>query len=88
MATEIKPRHETVARESSVGLGKQGLKPTGEVHWNLLPPELIAAALRRGEGELADMGPFVGVTSPHTGRSPNDKFVVKEPATEKDVDWG
>ncbi|MGI8401975.1 MAG: phosphoenolpyruvate carboxykinase (ATP), partial [Gemmatimonadaceae bacterium] len=34
------------------------------------------------------MGPFVGVTTPHTGRSPNDKFVVKEPATEKDVDWG
>ncbi|MBA3646887.1 MAG: phosphoenolpyruvate carboxykinase (ATP) [Gemmatimonadaceae bacterium] len=77
-----------VARESSVGLSKQGLKPTGEVHWNLLPPELITAALRRGEGELADMGPFVGVTSPHTGRSPNDKFVVKEPATENDVDWG
>ena len=34
------------------------------------------------------MGPFVAVTSPHTGRSPNDKFVVKEPASEEDVDWG
>src|SRR5207302_8844779 len=42
----------------------------------------------RGEGELADMGPFVAVTAPHTGRSPNDKFVVKDPATERDVDWG
>jgi phosphoenolpyruvate carboxykinase (ATP) len=30
----------------------------------------------------------VAVTSPHTGRSPNDKFVVKEAGTEKDVDWG
>src|SRR5207253_1618504 len=48
----------------------------------------IQAAIARGEGELADMGPFVAVTSPHTGRSPNDKFVVKEPQTEKDVDWG
>ena len=34
------------------------------------------------------MGPFVAVTTPHTGRSPNDKFVVKEPSSEKDVDWG
>ena len=34
------------------------------------------------------MGPFVAVTAPHTGRSPNDKFVVREPSTEGDVDWG
>src|SRR5258705_8448642 len=34
------------------------------------------------------MGPFVAITTPHTGRSPNDKFVVKEPTSEKDVDWG
>jgi phosphoenolpyruvate carboxykinase (ATP) len=34
------------------------------------------------------MGPFVAVTSPHTGRSPNDKFVVREPSSEADVDWG
>ena len=88
MATETKPRRENVARESSVGLSKQGLSPSGNVHWNLVAPEIIQAAIRRGEGELADMGPFVAVTSPHTGRSPNDKFVVRDPATEKDVDWG
>src|SRR6266853_3136412 len=34
------------------------------------------------------MGPFVAVTTPHTGRSPHDKFVVKEPSSDKDVDWG
>src|SRR6478672_6164452 len=88
MATDIQPRRESVARESSVGLSKQGLKPVGEVHWNLLAPELVQAAIRRGEGRLADMGPFVAVTSPHTGRSPNDKFVVREPSSEADVDWG
>jgi phosphoenolpyruvate carboxykinase (ATP) len=49
---------------------------------------LIEHAVRRGEGVLADMGPFVAVTAPHTGRSPNDKFVVRESATEGDVDWG
>jgi phosphoenolpyruvate carboxykinase (ATP) len=65
-----------------------GVTPAGEVHWNHTAPELVQAAVRRGEGELADMGPFVAVTSPHTGRSPNDKFVVREPSSEADVDWG
>ena len=65
-----------------------GVTPAGEVHWNHVAPALVQAAVRRGEGELADMGPFVGVTAPHTGRSPNDKFVVREPSSEGDVDWG
>lgn len=77
-----------VARSGSHGLAGQDLAPAGTVHWNLVAPELIEAAIRRGEGRLADRGPFVAVTTPHTGRSPNDKFVVKEPATEGDVDWG
>ena len=76
------------SRESSIGLAAQGLAPTGTLRWNLEAPELIQAAIRKGEGELAHMGPFVAVTKPHTGRSPNDKFVVKEPSTEADVDWG
>jgi phosphoenolpyruvate carboxykinase (ATP) len=48
----------------------------------------MKAAARRNEGEFAEMGPFVAITSPHTGRSPNDKFVVKESSSENDVDWG
>jgi len=88
MATEVKPQRKQVARESSIGLSKQGLNPRGDVHWNLIAPELFQAAARRNEGEFADMGPFVAITTPHTGRSPNDKFVVKEPSSEKDVDWG
>jgi phosphoenolpyruvate carboxykinase (ATP) len=88
MATEMKPERTSTTRESAVGLSAQGLTPSGTVHWNLVAPELIQAAIRRGEGELADMGPFVAKTAPHTGRSPNDKFVVKEPVSEKDVDWG
>src|SRR6478672_7239997 len=86
MATETKPV--PGAPDSTNGLEQQGLRPSGQVHWNLVAPELMQAAARRGEGEFADMGPFVAVTSPHTGRSPNDKFVVKEPASEADVDWG
>src|SRR3954462_15720884 len=85
MATQTKPQHETGL---SGNLAGQGLSPAGTVHWNLVAPELIQDAIRRGEGQLADMGPFCSVTAPHTGRSPNDKFVVREPGTEKDVDWG
>src|SRR5918911_1581032 len=88
MATEIRPQHRTVARESRIDLSKQGLSPVGAVHWNLIAPELFQAAARRNEGEFADMGPFVAVTAPHTGRSPNDKFVVREPSSEQDIDWG
>ena len=88
MATGTTPRGATAQRQSMHGLGAQGLAPTGALHWNLVMPELVQAAVRRGEGELADMGPFVAVTAPHTGRSPNDKFIVREPSSEPDVDWG
>ena len=88
MATDTKPERVSVKRESNIGLSKQGLNPSGKVNWNLIAPELMKAAARRDEGEFAAMGPFVAVTSPHTGRSPNDKFVVKEPSSENDVDWG
>ncbi|MGH7616471.1 MAG: phosphoenolpyruvate carboxykinase (ATP) [Gemmatimonadaceae bacterium] len=87
MATRTTP-HGDEGLEGNAGLTAQGLAPTGTVHWNLVAPALIEEAIRRGEGQLADMGPFCSVTSPHTGRSPNDKFVVKEPASEADVDWG
>jgi phosphoenolpyruvate carboxykinase (ATP) len=86
MATQTKPVSR--APDSTNGLEHQGLRPSGQVHWNLVAPELMLAAARRGEGEFADMGPFVAVTAPHTGRSPNDKFVVREPSTEADIDWG
>ena len=87
MAPENTPTA-SLRRESLEGLAPQGLKPSGDVHWNLVAPELVEAAIRRSEGRLANMGPFVAVTSPHTGRSPNDKFVVQEASSEADVDWG
>ena len=85
MAIQARPRSSENEEQT---LDAQGLKPSGGVHWNLVGTVLIESAVRRGEGELADMGPFVAVTAPHTGRSPNDKFVVKDPSTDKDVDWG
>jgi phosphoenolpyruvate carboxykinase (ATP) len=61
---------------------------TGPVHWNLRTAALYEAAVRRGEGKVAAGGPFAAVTAPHTGRSPNDKFVVRDPESEGRVWWG
>ena len=88
MATQTQPQQEAADLQGRVGLAAQGLKPNGDVHWNLVAPVLIQHAARRSEGDFADMGPFVAITSPHTGRSPNDKFLVRESQSERDVDWG
>ena len=75
--------------KSSYGLEHAGLEPTGEVVTGICSPaQLVEHALRRGEGQLAHMGGFAAVTAPHTGRSPNDKFMVREPESEEAVDWG
>ncbi len=87
MATQTTPHHDAGV-PGKVGLEAQGLAPKGEVLWNLTAPVLIEHAVRRGEGRLANMGPFCSVTAPHTGRSPNDKFLVKESSSDADVDWG
>lgn len=69
-------------------LGRHGLEPETTVHWNTAPAELIELAIRRGEGRLTRDGAFAAVTTPHTGRSPNDKFVVREPESEAAIWWG
>jgi phosphoenolpyruvate carboxykinase (ATP) len=69
-------------------LERQGVRAEGRVHRNLSPAELIEHAVRRGEGILTAEGAFVGNTAPHTGRSPEDKAVVREPTTESEIWWG
>ncbi|HRO10449.1 phosphoenolpyruvate carboxykinase [Amaricoccus sp.] len=56
-------------------------------HYNLLEPALLQAALTRGEGDLGQGGALLVSTGRHTGRSPRDKFVVREPSVESDVWW-
>jgi phosphoenolpyruvate carboxykinase (ATP) len=73
---------------SSFKLDNHGITEAGTVHWNLPPARLHELAVQRGEGVTAAEGPIVCVTGPHTGRSPNDKFLVSDPATDGDIWWG
>ena len=73
---------------SSYGLEKHGIKNTGFVYWNLSTPLLYEEVIRRREGRMAHLGPLVVRTGEYTGRSPNDKFVVKEPSSADKVWWG
>jgi phosphoenolpyruvate carboxykinase (ATP) len=57
-----------------------------KVHYNLAPAELVEFAIRRGEGKLADNGALVCLTGARTGRSPKDRFIVKN-AEAANVDW-
>jgi phosphoenolpyruvate carboxykinase (ATP) len=66
----------------------RGLQPTGTVHWNLGPEALYEAAVQRQEGQIVARGPIITITAPHTGRSPNDKFIVREPGSEESIWWG
>src|SRR5438445_543580 len=74
-------------RKRASALEAAGLTPQRAVHWNLGPPELYEHAVRRAEGVIAEGGAFAAVTAPHTGRSPNDKFIVREPASADEMWW-
>jgi phosphoenolpyruvate carboxykinase (ATP) len=78
----------SAARTPRFGLVEQGMHHLGPVHWNLTPPLLYEHAVRRHEGELGLGGSFVANTGRHTGRSPKDKYIVKEPGTRDTVWWG
>src|ERR1700760_3968108 len=61
---------------------------TDRVRWNLSTAALYEEAVRRQEGLIAAEGPLACRTGQHTGRSPNDKFVVREPSSESEIAWG
>ncbi|HEX8621164.1 MAG TPA: phosphoenolpyruvate carboxykinase [Allosphingosinicella sp.] len=64
-----------------------GIATEAELHWNLGTPQLVEQAVRRGEGLLAKDGPLVVRTGAHTGRSANDKFIVRDAETESTIWW-
>ena len=69
-------------------LSVHGITPQADVFWDTSTPVLVEHALEQGLGSLAHKGPLVVNTVPYTGRSPKDKFIVREPETENDIWWG
>ena len=57
-------------------------------HLNLTSDQLVDLALERKEGVLASNGALSVETGIRTGRSPKDRFIVKEASTEADIEWG
>ncbi len=63
-------------------------RAVGRVRANLPAAQLVEIALERREGILADSGALVVRTGAKTGRSPDDKYVVRSAATDSEVAWG
>ena len=78
---------ETGHRNSACGAEAFGLRNLAGVHWNLIEPELYEHALAAKEGKLSSGGALMAETGVHTGRSPKDKFVVRDATTENEVWW-
>jgi phosphoenolpyruvate carboxykinase (ATP) len=78
MATTTREKH----------LSQHGIDSVGAVHWNPTTSLLYSHALARDEGRIVEGGPLAVDTGEHTGRSPKDKFVVREPGSEERIWWG
>jgi len=84
----MKDVHEFGAGASHYGLDNHGLHNLWAAWWNLPTAALHDIAVRNREGVTVHMGPLAVRTGQHTGRSPNDRFIVREPSTEARIWWG
>ena len=74
----------TIPKKQLISLG---LKFGDKIHYQLSPGELADQTIQRGEGRKNDTGALVIKTGEFTGRSPKDKFIVKDESTAVTVDW-
>ncbi len=74
----------SISKDDLIGIG---LRAGENIHYQLTPEELTAQAVSRGEGVLNDTGALVIRTGEFTGRSPKDKFTVKDDLTASTVNW-
>ncbi len=65
-----------------------GLRNIKKVHWHHVTPVLYEHAIRSHEGIISSSGPLVVSTGKFTGRSPNDKYIVKDEGSADKVNWG
>lgn len=68
-------------------LAKIGLKNADSIHYQMTPEELVHHALLQGEGRLNDAGALVIKTGEFTGRSPKDRFIIRDEVTTDTVNW-
>jgi phosphoenolpyruvate carboxykinase (ATP) len=78
---------ETGTWNGAFGADKFGFEGLEAVHWNVTAPRLYEHAIAAGEAKLAYGGALAADTGVHTGRSPKDKFIVKDAMTERNVWW-
>jgi phosphoenolpyruvate carboxykinase (ATP) len=83
------PAHdEALVLRSDYGIENQGLTNLHQVYWNLPRAALYEEIIFRAEGRISRTGAIAVETGKETARSPNDKFIVRESSTEKNVWWG
>src|SRR5690349_10850566 len=70
----------TMIPPPQAALKELGIQST-RIHYQLSPSELTEQSVQRGEGVLSDTGALVIKTGEFTGRSPKDKFIVKDAIT-------
>ncbi len=87
---DVRTPAQGVAHEfkSDYGIENHGLSNIHRAYWNLPTEALYEEIVFRGEGEMSRGGALVVNTGRHTARSPDDKFIVKESTTEKNIWWG
>ena len=68
-------------------LKHMGINPSA-IHCNLSQEGWREQELNRKEGRLSDNGTIIVNTGIYTGRSPNDRFIVKTEENKDLVDWG
>jgi phosphoenolpyruvate carboxykinase (ATP) len=74
--------------KSNYGIENHGITNTGDVFWNVNTPRLYEEIIKRREGAVVHLGPIIVRTGHHTARAANEKFIVKEPSSEKNIWWG
>lgn len=71
----------------AIELATVGLGGAASVRYNFSAAALYEEAIRRGEAELTAQGALRALTGQHTGRSPRDKFVVRDINTDGEIWW-
>jgi phosphoenolpyruvate carboxykinase (ATP) len=79
---------ETGFKGTNATLQSMGLANVSKAHWNYTTAQLVTETLRLNQGTLTNTGALAVDTGQFTGRSPKDKFCVKDANTENSVWWG